>query len=127
MKIGTDFALCVRDIVTETVDQDEVLLIFIYHTEISIDNHDEWEKIWAYYSLYGMPWHGLDHDEVWSVIDSLSFYRRIHYFYPRMEPAWNSHWFELMVTPQEILRNPQLKQMWEDIELMIKLTATPDK
>ena len=127
MKIGTKFSECVYDIVTGKVDFEDVLIVFEYGGW-NFDHSDDWEACWSYHSEQpNGQWHGLDKDRVWMVIDELLFARKIHRYSLHIEPAWRFPWMEMVIPNDYLDQIPQLKQLWDEYQLLAKLSIPADK
>lgn len=127
MKIGTKFSECVYDIVTGKVDFEDVLIVFEYGGW-NFDHSDDWEACWSYHSEQpNGQWHGLDKDRVWMVIDELLFARKIHRYSLNIEPAWRFPWMEMVIPNDYLDQIPQLKQLWDEYQLLAKLSIPADK
>jgi len=108
--------------VSGKVDPTKVIMIFDY-SGYNYEHSDDWEECWSYNSQPSGHWYNLDKDSVWKTIDELMFDRKIHR-YECMQPAWRFPWME-MVIPNDYLDDiPQLRDLWEDYQVLAKL-ATP--
>ena len=126
LKIGTKFAECIRDIVTEQVTQEQVLLILDY-SGYNFDHSDDWEECWSYHSQSIGHWYNLDKDTVWNTIDDLWFNKKIHRYGQSPVPAWRFPWMEIIIPNDYLDEIPQLRQIWEEYTLLAKLATPADK
>ena len=126
MKIGTKFPECIRDLVTGDVEFERVMLVLDYGG-YNFDHSDDWEACWSYYSQPMGAWYGLDKDDTWKIIDELMFHHKIHRYESRIEPAWRFPWMEMVIPNEYLDQIPQLKQLWEEYELLAKLSIPADK
>jgi hypothetical protein len=126
LKIGTKFAECIRDIVTEQVTQEQVLLILDY-SGYNFDHSDDWEECWSYHSQSTGHWYNLDKDTVWNTIDDLWFNKKIHRYGQSPVPAWRFPWMEIIIPNDYLDEIPQLRQIWEEYTLLAKLATPADK
>jgi hypothetical protein len=125
MKIGLSLSRCMRDILEERVDIDDVLVI-IARTDVDPHNDEHWSQIWEGY-LYGgfshPEWAGLDdreremHDLLVELYDSGKLHQ------PRQ---FGSHpvrlpycWLECFVPEDEM--NPAQQKAWNNYKLITDL------
>ena len=126
LKIGTKLSECIRDIVTEQVTQEQVLLILDY-SGYNFDHSDDWEECWSYHSQSTGYWYNLDKDTVWNTIDDLWFNKKIHRYGMSPTPAWRFPWMEMVIPNEYLDEIPQLRQIWEEYTLLAKLATPADK
>lgn len=126
LKIGTQFAPCIRDIVTKKVEPEMVLLILDY-SGYNYDYSDDWDECWSYNSQPMSPWENLNKDEVWMVIDDLWFAKKLHSYGNSPSPAWRFPWMEIIIPNEYLDEIPQLRQLWEEYCILAKLATPADK
>ena len=126
LKIGTQFAECVKDIVTEKLTMEQVLIVLDY-SAYNFEHSDDWEECWSYNSQPTMPWHNLDKDSVYYVIDELWFSKKLHRYGNTPAPAWRFPWMEIIVPNEYLDEIPQLRQIWEEYLILAKLAIPANK
>jgi hypothetical protein len=124
MKIGLSLSRCVRDIVEQRVDIDDVLVL-ITRTDFDPTVNDQWESIWEGYTTINPEWHGLDHDTVKDVILELWESGRIHQprkfgARPRRRPEY---WLETVLPDSELESRPSVKEAWDQFQTVAGLTG----
>jgi hypothetical protein len=123
MKIGLSLSRCVRDIVEERVDIDDVLVL-ITRTNFDPTDDDQWKDIWIGYTSINPEWYDLNQDDVKGVIMELWDTGRIHQPrkfgarpYRRLE-----YWLEAVLPDVELERNPAAKDAWDRFQVIAGLT-----
>jgi len=125
MKIGLSLSRCMRDILEEKVDIDDVLAI-IARTDIDPHVDAHWRQIWEGYLYGGLSnpeWAGLeDHEEeMRELATALYDNGKIHQ--PRRfgahPPRMPSHWLECIVPEEEM--SPAQQKAWDNYKLITDL------
>lgn len=122
MKIGLSLSRCVRDIVEGRVNIEDVLVL-ITRTDFDPTVDTQWQSIWDGYTGYRPEWHGLEHDDVKSVVMNLWEEGKIHQprkfgAYPRRRPEY---WLETVLPESELERNPAAKDAWDRFQTVAGL------
>jgi hypothetical protein len=133
MRIGLSYSRCVRDIVDQRVNINDVLIV-IARTDFDPRNDEHWQGIWQGYggghtlgSGWSNPeWNGygpereVDFREV--TIDLLEqgklFQPRQVGAHPRRLPY---HWLETVLPNTELDRNPTVKAAWDQFQTLAGL------
>jgi len=126
MKIGLSLSRCMRDILEEKVDIDDVLVIV---ARTDVDPHDEshWDGLWQGYLYGGMSnpeWAGLEdyEDAMRDILISLYEEGKLHQ--PRQFKAHPQrmpyYWLECFVPPEEM--NPAQQKAWDNYKLITGLS-----
>jgi hypothetical protein len=128
MKIGLSLSRCVRDIVEDRVDINDVLLL-ITRTDFDPHVEDQWQNIWEGYNTLNPEWRGLDYSTVTVVVSQLWDSGRIHQprkfgAHPRRLPY---HWLETVVSDTDLERSPVIKDAWDKFKMISGLKGTPLK
>lgn len=123
MKIGLSLSRCVRDIVEGRVNINDVLVL-ITRTDFDPTVEEQWTNIWNGYNIHNPEWHGLEHDNVKSVIMELWEEGKIHQprkfgAYPRRRPEY---WLEAVLPSEELDRNPAARDAWDQFQVIAGLT-----
>src|SRR6056300_569273 len=125
MKIGLSLSRCMRDILEERVDINDVLVI-IARTDIDPHNDNHWSQIWEGYLYGGLShpeWAGLeDHEkEMREILIDLYDYGKLHQ--PRQFGAHPArmpyYWLECIVPENE--HNPAQQKAWDNYKLITDL------
>jgi len=125
MKIGLSLSRCMRDILEEKVDIDDVLAI-IARTDIDPHVDAHWRQIWEGYLYGGLSnpeWAGLeDHEEeMRELATALYDNGKIHQ--PRRfgahPPRMPYHWLECIVPEEEM--SPAQQKAWDNYKLITDL------
>lgn len=120
MKIGFSFGRCIRDIVTEKVAYDDVLVIV---TRTHIDQVDQIDPVIDSYLDSRMYLMGLDPDECIAMGRRLFKEGKLHQpraygagvgFVPE-EKVW------MDVVPTDLNDNPVVKSAWENYRMMLNM------
>lgn len=133
MKIGASYSRCIRDIVDRTVDFDDVLVI-ITRTDFDPENDRQWTSIWNGYAGNGQ--HGMHSHPEWfnyqgreqefrDVSIKLKKSGKLHQ--PRQFGAhpqrMNEYWYDVVLTPENLGKNPAAKKAWDNYKLISGLVA----
>jgi hypothetical protein len=125
MKIGLSLSRCVRDIVEQRVNINNVLVL-ITRTDFDPTVPEQWDSIWDGYNSYNPEWHGLEHDAVYAVVMDLWNTGRIHQ--PRKFGAWPQRrpefWLETVLVDEDIETRPAVKEAWDNFQVLAGLTST---
>lgn len=135
MKIGLSFSRCIRDIIQEKVNIDDVLII-ISRTDFNPKDDKQWKEIWRGYgggdgptmSLWSQPeWYDYgdeDEDRFRSVTIELYENGKLHQ--PRQfgayPPRRQEYWLETVLPSEELERNPAAKKAWDHFQVVAGLT-----
>ena len=137
MKIGISYSRCVRDIIENKVSIDDVLVI-IARTNFDPENDNEWNAIWQGYSGtdgFGARthpewnWSNSREQEVRDLSIKLKKDGKLHQ--PRKFGAHpnrlNHHWYDVILSPEDLKNNPAAESAWEDYKIAAKLgSVKPD-
>lgn len=125
MKIGLSLSRCVRDILENKVDMDDVLVV-IARTDIDPHNDNHWKQIldgYLYGGLSHPEWAGLEdrqkemHDILVELYDSGKLHQpRQFKAHPQRMPYY---WLECFVPPEEM--NPAQQKAWDNYKLITEL------
>jgi hypothetical protein len=133
MKVGASLSRCARDIYDGKVDKKDVLVI-IGRTDFDPYNDVQWTSIWSGYgggqtigSMYSQPeWSNIpavDEQKLRDVILDLYDAGKIHQ--PRKFGAHvdrlNHHWYDVILSPDDLKNNPAAESAWEDYKIAAKL------
>jgi hypothetical protein len=133
MKVGASLSRCARDIYEGKVDKKDVLVI-IGRTDFDPYNDVQWTSIWSGYgggqtigSMYSQPeWTNIpaeDEQKLRDVILDLYDAGKIHQ--PRKFGAHvqrlNNHWYDVILSPDDLKNNPAAESAWEDYKIAAKL------
>jgi hypothetical protein len=125
MKIGLSLSRCVRDIVEQRVNINDVLVL-IARTDFDPTVPEQWDSIWDGYNSYNPEWHGLEHDAVRTVVMDLWNTGRIHQ--PRKFGAWPQRrpefWLETVLVDEDLETRPAVKEAWDNFQVLAGLTST---
>jgi hypothetical protein len=135
MKIGLSFSRCLRDIVENRVNINDVLVI-IARTDFDPRDADQWEGIWKGYGggqTLGSPWSqpewmnysAEDEDRFRSVAIELLERGKLHQ--PRQFGANATRtghiWLETILSNDAIETNPTAKKAWDHFQTVAGLTG----
>ena len=131
MKIGASYSRCVRDIVDGNVKIDDVLVI-IARTDFDPENDRQWTGIWNGYSGGGNSWSNPEwydyqdrEQEFREVSIQLKKSGKLHQ--PRQFGAFpermREYWYDVVLTPENITKNPAAKKAWDNYKLVSGLVA----
>lgn len=126
MLIGLSLSRCVRDIVTEQVSIDDVLVI-IARTKVDPTVNDQWKNIWIGYTSSNSTsfpeWAGLEEDQVRGIVLDLWNQGKIHQ--PRKFGAYprrlDYYWLETILPMSEIEGIPSIKKAWDHFQIIAGL------
>jgi hypothetical protein len=123
MKIGLSLSRCVRDIVEQRVDIEDVLVL-ITRTDFDPTVPEQWDSIWVGYNSYNPEWAGLEHDAVYAVVMDLWSSGRMHQprKFGRNPPRRREFWLEAVLPDSELERNPAAKEAWDKFQVISGLT-----
>lgn len=131
MKIGLSYSRCIRDIVDGVVDPEDVLVV-IARTDFDPTVDEQWDSIWRGYHGRGAfgserEWSDYDEDrkqdfraatlDLWNA-GKLHQPRKFN-AYPAQRPEY---WLEAVLPPEELERNPSVKEAWERFQVVAGLT-----
>ena len=133
MKIGASYSRCVRDIVDGNVDINDVLVI-VARTDFDPENDRQWSGIWKGYAGDGLgssfshpEWYNYQgrEQEFREVSIKLKKSGKLHQ--PRQfgafPPRMNEFWYDVVLTPENLTKNPTAKKAWENYKLVSGLVA----
>jgi hypothetical protein len=138
MKIGLSYSRCIRDIVDERVNIDDVLVL-ITRTDFDPHNDDQWRGIWigygggtdnaysrGFFSHSNPEWAGY-HDESKFRGISIELYDSGKMHQPRKfgaHPARRPEiWLETVLPSSELESNPAAKSAWDQFQTVAGLTS----
>jgi len=127
MKIGLSLSRCMRDILEEKVDINDVLVI-VARTDVDPHNDSHWAQIWEGYLYGGLShpeWAGLEdrqkamHDLLVELYDSGKIHqpRQFKKAHPQRMPYY---WLECFVPPEEM--SPAQQKSWDNYKLITGLS-----
>lgn len=126
MKIGLSLSRCMRDILEEKVDIEDVLVI-IARTDIDPHNDKHWNSIWEGYLYGGLSnpeWAGLEDYEaaMRDILISLHENGKLHQprqfgAHPRRMPYY---WLDCVVPQDEM--TPAQQKAWDNYQLITGLS-----
>ena len=126
MKIGLSLSRCMRDILEEKVDIDDVLVI-VARTDVDPNNNDHWRGLWDGYIYGGLSnpeWAGLEdreremHELLVKLYESGKLHQpRQFKAHPQRMPYY---WLECFVPPEEM--NPAQQKAWDNYKLITGLS-----
>jgi hypothetical protein len=128
MKIGLSLSKCVADIATKKVDIYDVLVV-VAGTRFDFTDSKQWKGIWAGYSYSGGPWSKFEHDDIYSIVDDLYSYGKLHL--PRnfgsMPKSHNLaqqyHWLETIIDPDMFDDNDSMMDAWNQYKFVAGLSG----
>lgn len=132
MKIGLSFSRCVRDIVDNKVDLEDVLVI-IARTSFDPNIDNEWSSIWSGYhnrhSFSNPEWANYkDEDEKRFRDTSLWLYNTGKIHQPRQFGVNPSrlpyYWLEACLPAEELESKPAVKEAWERFQVVAGLSSS---
>ena len=128
MKIGLSLSRCMRDILEERVDIEDVLVI-IARTNVDPHDDDHWVQIWEGYLYGGLSnpeWAGLEDYEAAMRDIAISLYDngKIHQprqfgAHPRRLPYY---WLDALPPNTAIDKNPAMKKAWDNFNMIAGLS-----
>ena len=126
MKVGLSLSRCMRDILEEKVDIEDVLVI-IARTDVDPHSDEHWRAIWEGYLYGGMSnpeWAGLEDYEaaMRDILISLHEHGTLHQprqfgAHPRRMPYY---WLECIVPEGE--HNPAQQKAWDNYKMITGLS-----
>ena len=129
MKIGLSLSRCMRDILEEKVDIEDVLVI-VARTDVDPNNDDHWRSLWDGYIYGGLSnpeWTGLEEYEqaMRDILISLYEEGKLHQprqygAHPRRLPYY---WLDTFAPEEEIATNPSVQKAWDNYKLLAGLSA----
>lgn len=133
MKVGISLSRCVKDIYKGDVDIYDVLVI-IARTDFDPDNDDHWKSLWKGYaggrtsgSLYSQPeWSSIPEEDEQAVRDiciKLKKLGKLHQprQYGAHTPRLAHHWYDLVITDENLQNNPGAKKAWNNYKMIAGL------
>lgn len=132
MKIGLSYSRCIRDIVQDNVDINDVLVL-ITRTDFDPLDDKQWKAIFSGYtrgSLMNMnaEWRGLEdrEEDLRRVTIELMNQGKLHQ--PRQfgahPPRLPHIWLETVLPSEDLEANPTLKSAWTKFQTLAQLTGT---
>ena len=138
MKIGLSYSRCIRDIVDERVNIDDVLVL-ITRTDFDPHNDDQWRGIWigygggtdnaysrGFFSHSNPEWAGYHNESKFRGI-SIELYDSGKMHQPRKfgaHPARRPEiWLETVLPSSELESNPAAKSAWDQFQTVAGLTS----
>lgn len=135
MKIGLSYSRCVRDIVEDKVDIDDVLVI-VARTDFDPNNDEQWSGIWRGYCRGSflnmhMEWGGYDpdnpeHEKLFRDV-SLELWNQGKFHQPRQfgaHPRRLPHiWLDTILPSEELDKNPAVKSAWTKFQTLASLSS----
>ena len=125
MKVGLSLSRCMRDILEERVDIDDVLVI-VARTDVDPNNDNHWRAIWEGYIYGGMSnpeWAGLEdrEREMHELLVELYESGKLHQprQFGRHPPRMPYFWLDCVVSPEE--HNPAQQKAWDNYKLITDL------
>jgi len=125
MKIGLSLSRCMRDILEEKVDIEDVLVI-VARTDVDPHNESHWSGIWNGYLYGGMSnpeWAGLEDCEQIMRELLVELYESGKLHQPRQfgaHPARMPYYWLECVVPQDEM-NPAQQKAWDNYKLITDL------
>ena len=126
MKIGLSLSRCMRDILEERVDIDEVLVI-VARTDVDPNNNEHWRGLWDGYIYGGLSnpeWAGLEdrEREMHELLVELYESGKLHQprQFGRHPQRMPYYWLECFVPPNEM--SPAQQKAWDNYKLITGLS-----
>ena len=129
MKIGLSLSRCMRDILEEKVDIEDVLVI-VARTDVDPHNESHWNGLWQGYLYGGMSnpeWAGLEEREqaMRDILVELYESGKLHQprqfgSHPRRLPYY---WLDTFAPEEEIATNPSVQKAWNNYKLLAGLSS----
>ena len=126
MKVGLSLSRCMRDILEDRVDIDDVLVI-VARTDVDPNNDDHWRALWDGYIYGGMSnpeWAGLEdreremHELLVELYESGKLHQPRQYGrHPQRMPYF---WLECFVPQDEM--NPAQQKAWDNYKMITGLS-----
>ena len=133
MKVGASYSRCIRDIIDGNVDIDDVLVI-VARTDFDPEDDRQWKNVWTGYAgtgQFGMFTHPEWFDyqgreqEFRDLSIQLKKSGKLHQ--PRQFGAhpqrMHEYWYDVVLTPENLTKNPAAKRAWENYKLISGLVA----
>ena len=125
MKVGLSLSRCMRDILEDRVDIDDVLVI-VARTDVDPNNDDHWRALWEGYIYGGLSnpeWAGLEdrEREMHELLVELYESGKLHQprQFGRHPPRMPYFWLDCVVSPEE--HNPAQQKAWDNYKLITDL------
>lgn len=131
MKVGTSYSRCVRDIVDNVVDIDDVMVI-VTRTDFDPEDDKHWKGIWKGYAGDGVggmwsnpEWYDYQgrEQEFRDVSIQLKKAGKLHQ--PRqfgaMPRRMPEYWYDLVLTVDTLQNNPAAKKAFENYQFIAGL------
>jgi hypothetical protein len=126
MKVGLSLSRCMRDILEEKVDIDDVLVI-VARTNFDPNNDAHWRQIWDGYLYGGMShpeWAGLEDHEAAMRDILISLFEQGKLHQPRQfgahPPRMPYYWLDCAVPQDEM--TPAQQKAWDNYQLITGLS-----
>jgi hypothetical protein len=126
MKVGLSLSRCMRDILEEKVDIDDVLVI-VARTNFDPNNDAHWKQIWDGYLYGGMShpeWAGLEDHEAAMRDILISLFEQGKLHQPRQfgahPPRMPYYWLDCAVPQDEM--TPAQQKAWDNYQLITGLS-----
>ena len=126
MKIGLSLSRCMRDILEEKVDIDDVLVI-VARTDVDPNNNDHWRGLWDGYIYGGLSnpeWAGLEdrEREMHELLVELYESGKLHQprQFGRHPQRMPYYWLECFVPQDEM--SPAQQKAWDNYKLITGLS-----
>jgi len=126
MKIGLSLSRCMRDILEERVDIDDVLVI-VARTDVDPNNNEHWRGLWDGYIYGGLSnpeWAGLEdrEREMHELLVELYESGKLHQprQFGRHPQRMPYYWLECFVPPNEM--SPAQQKAWDNYKLITGLS-----
>ena len=131
--IGFSYSRCVRDIIEDKIQQEQVLRIISRTSCLTIEDFDLLieELSSSSYGYYRRTFNGLDVEKIKFITRNLWYRGAI--IQPRLlqlpdvfsfAPSYQHHWQPVMPSPQEITDDPVLLSTWNDFMTYYALKYT---
>ena len=126
MKVGLSLSRCMRDILEERVDIEDVLVI-VARTDVDPNNDEHWRQIWDGYLYGGLSnpeWAGLEDYEqaMRDILFTLYNSGKLHQ--PRQfnahPPRMPYYWLDCVVPQDEM--TPAQQKAWDNYQLITGLS-----
>ena len=128
MKIGTVLSTCIVDIMNETVDKDDVLLILnIVGYDFNTDA--DWDRCWRTNTSgsSASSWRSFDENKVRELVLHLYNDQKIHTYNHSTfidGPVFWTPWLELTIPDANIDEVPMLRQVWNNYLFLSRLASS---
>ena len=128
MKIGLSLSRCMRDILEERVDIEDVLVV-VARTNLDPHDNEHWQGIFDGYLFGGLShpeWAGLEdkEQELREILIELYDTGKLHQprqfgAHPRRLPYY---WLDTFAPEEEIANNPAAQKAWNNYKLIAGLS-----